>query len=411
MALNSSIPMPKRALDCYDTSPEAVQRRRYDAFRQASFRLSILPDTAARALLFRDTRHWKNHHRPRYLVNSILIEAAEMLEYFQWKDDLTSDERREFQTEVADVLIYLLYLADYLELDLNDIIRQKLLINSQKYPADHQALMKMPEFQVVRDEQIRIRRQLHLYRRLLQAIEAYQPYVGAHPVVPIGKWSSSNGGRFNFVVYGRETTTFWFVVRKELPTLCGDDLEAHIPHPGLAQKPPADLEEWSIQALAARIGLWIRQESGQSGTWVTAVESGFLSQVMRVLVTKLKAEIESLSNLDDEVGKASAIEAENELYREGSTKNFFTQGVHDIEAPPAEAPDTDVASTLTRIHADAPPPIPTPVVLDDCEDDDKDEDENNIDNKAAPHEQAPIDSPLKTDAPTPTHPPAGNATR
>lgn len=77
-------------------------------------------------------RDWGQFHTPENLAKSISIEAAELLECFQWGDaDLASA-----QDELADVLTYCLLLADRLDLDPSTIVLEKLEKTRQKYPVD-----------------------------------------------------------------------------------------------------------------------------------------------------------------------------------------------------------------------------------------------------------------------------------
>lgn len=80
---------------------------------------------------FRDAREWRQFHSPKNLAMSIAIEAAELMELYQWHD--TADPYRAAE-ELADVLIYALSLADVLQLDVSTIITQKIAKNGQKYP-------------------------------------------------------------------------------------------------------------------------------------------------------------------------------------------------------------------------------------------------------------------------------------
>lgn len=90
---------------------------------------------------FRDARDWLKYDTPRSLAISIVIEAAELLEHFQWKTDgqiqqsLRSQQKKsEICDELADVLIYCLGFADVLGLDVSEAISEKLLKNGEKYP-------------------------------------------------------------------------------------------------------------------------------------------------------------------------------------------------------------------------------------------------------------------------------------
>ncbi|WP_017185627.1 nucleotide pyrophosphohydrolase [Alkalibacillus haloalkaliphilus] len=86
---------------------------------------------------FRDERNWRQFHNPKDLAISISIEAAELLEDFQWKDSESALESNKdnIQEEIADVLIYSLMLCSDLELDIQEIIEEKLKKNEEKYPS------------------------------------------------------------------------------------------------------------------------------------------------------------------------------------------------------------------------------------------------------------------------------------
>jgi dCTP diphosphatase len=88
---------------------------------------------------FRDARDWMQFHNPKNLACSISIEASELLEHFQWKTleeslVVTTAKKAQIAHEVADVAIYLIELADNLEIDLGQAIREKLAQNAAKYP-------------------------------------------------------------------------------------------------------------------------------------------------------------------------------------------------------------------------------------------------------------------------------------
>lgn len=97
-----------------------------------------MQDTIERIRKFRDDRDWKQFHDPKNLAVSISIEAAELLELFQWK---TAEEAKLFaienkerlSEEVADVAIYLVELADITGIDLAKAIENKLEKNEKKY--------------------------------------------------------------------------------------------------------------------------------------------------------------------------------------------------------------------------------------------------------------------------------------
>ncbi len=88
-------------------------------------------------------REWQRYHDAKNLSMSIAIETAELMEHFQWTRNeeltvVTSDERVsiEIRDEIADIACYLLALANVLEIDLADALRDKIEKNKRKYPAD-----------------------------------------------------------------------------------------------------------------------------------------------------------------------------------------------------------------------------------------------------------------------------------
>jgi dCTP diphosphatase len=90
---------------------------------------------------FAAERDWDQFHSPKNLAIALSVEAAELLEHFQWLSEadsaaLPADTRAKIQEELADVLLYLIRLADKLDLDLIDCARQKLRVNAAKYPID-----------------------------------------------------------------------------------------------------------------------------------------------------------------------------------------------------------------------------------------------------------------------------------
>lgn len=90
---------------------------------------------------FADERDWDQFHSPKNLAMALSVEAAELLEHFQWLSDAESsaldpETRAKVSEELADVLLYLVRLADKLDIDLALAASEKLKINDAKYPAD-----------------------------------------------------------------------------------------------------------------------------------------------------------------------------------------------------------------------------------------------------------------------------------
>lgn len=89
-------------------------------------------------IAFREERDWEQFHTPKDLAISISLEAAELLEAFQWSGADTSGIGCEAKVreELADVLIYCMYLADAMGLDPIEIMREKLEVDRAKYPVE-----------------------------------------------------------------------------------------------------------------------------------------------------------------------------------------------------------------------------------------------------------------------------------
>lgn len=83
---------------------------------------------------FNQDREWEQFHTPSNLAKSIVIEASELLELFQWSEEVKSLD--DLKDELADVLSYALMLADHYELDLEEILRTKIAKNAKKYPVE-----------------------------------------------------------------------------------------------------------------------------------------------------------------------------------------------------------------------------------------------------------------------------------
>jgi len=86
-----------------------------------------------RILEFRDSRDWKKYHTVENLSKSISIEAAELLEVFQWGDEYELEEVTE---ELADILIYALLLSEAIQVDPLKIIEDKINKNEKRFPVD-----------------------------------------------------------------------------------------------------------------------------------------------------------------------------------------------------------------------------------------------------------------------------------
>ena len=90
---------------------------------------------------FVDERDWDQFHTPKNLACALSVEAAELLEHFQWlqagqRAELGEAKLEQVRHEMADVLVYLVRLADKLDVDLGAAVQEKMALNRAKYPAD-----------------------------------------------------------------------------------------------------------------------------------------------------------------------------------------------------------------------------------------------------------------------------------
>ncbi len=104
---------------------------------------TTVADLRQRMQAFVDERDWSKFHSPKNLAMSIAIEAAELMEHFQWltveqargvRD--APDEMQKIREELADVLCFALSFANVLDIDVSDAVSDKLAKNATKYPAE-----------------------------------------------------------------------------------------------------------------------------------------------------------------------------------------------------------------------------------------------------------------------------------
>ncbi|MFZ5352278.1 MAG: nucleotide pyrophosphohydrolase [Bacillota bacterium] len=102
----------------------------------------VLEELMHEIIRFRDERDWKQFHKPKDLALSLSIEAAELLECFQWKNDediekmLQNEDKIKIEEEVADIAAYLILLCDSMDIDLLAAIKDKIEKNRNKYPVE-----------------------------------------------------------------------------------------------------------------------------------------------------------------------------------------------------------------------------------------------------------------------------------
>lgn len=90
---------------------------------------------------FADERAWQQYHSPKNLAMALIVEAAELVEHFQWLTEaqsqtLAPEKLAQVSDELADIQIYLIRIADQLNVDLLEAVDKKIEKNAVKYPAD-----------------------------------------------------------------------------------------------------------------------------------------------------------------------------------------------------------------------------------------------------------------------------------
>jgi dCTP diphosphatase len=98
-----------------------------------------LRELTIKVIKFRDSRNWKQFHTPKDVALSIVLEAAELMEHFQWKNeqeqkDHSVNNKELIGEEISDVLFYLLLLSNDLDIDITDVFKKKLTKSAKKYP-------------------------------------------------------------------------------------------------------------------------------------------------------------------------------------------------------------------------------------------------------------------------------------
>ena len=100
-----------------------------------------IKDLTDKIVQFRDDRDWKQFHNPKDLAVSLLLEAAEVLEHFQWKsaEEMKlhiKENKEDVADELADTLYWILLMSNDLDIDIKESLERKLKKNENKYPVD-----------------------------------------------------------------------------------------------------------------------------------------------------------------------------------------------------------------------------------------------------------------------------------
>jgi NTP pyrophosphatase (non-canonical NTP hydrolase) len=90
---------------------------------------------------FISERNWQKYHSPKNIAVSVVLEASELLEHFQWTGEepaeIAPEKHRQISEELSDVMAYLLSLANVLDIDVSSAMADKMKKNRQKYPTEH----------------------------------------------------------------------------------------------------------------------------------------------------------------------------------------------------------------------------------------------------------------------------------
>lgn len=129
-----SHPLTKAASLGQPAMPDPVQRR-------AMTMTDSLDTLKAQVDRFAKDRDWQQFHSPKNLASALVVEAGELLEHFQWLTEaqshaLSPEKRDAVGAEIADVLLYLIQLANAVGIDPIAAAQAKLAVNAQKYPVD-----------------------------------------------------------------------------------------------------------------------------------------------------------------------------------------------------------------------------------------------------------------------------------
>ena len=103
--------------------------------------MNDLQQLAGNLRRFAEERDWDQFHSPKNLASALSVEAGEILEHFQWQTEqqstsLSGEQLNEVALELADVLLYLVRLADKLTVDLLQVAHRKIAINAERYPVE-----------------------------------------------------------------------------------------------------------------------------------------------------------------------------------------------------------------------------------------------------------------------------------
>jgi NTP pyrophosphatase (non-canonical NTP hydrolase) len=100
-----------------------------------------IQDLTKKIIAFRDARDWKQFHNPKDIALSLVLEATELMEQFQWKNEkeikrYIKTNKKDIAEELADVMYWILLMSHDLKIDLPDSLEKKMKKNEEKYPVE-----------------------------------------------------------------------------------------------------------------------------------------------------------------------------------------------------------------------------------------------------------------------------------
>lgn len=100
--------------------------------------MNIIKELTNRIIVFRDKRDWKKFHNPKDMSLSLILEASELLEHFQWKNGIElqtyiKQNKSDISDELADILYWVLLISHDLDIDIVEAFNNKMKINELKY--------------------------------------------------------------------------------------------------------------------------------------------------------------------------------------------------------------------------------------------------------------------------------------
>ena len=251
---------------------------------------SLSEETCRRILALRDARGWSAYHHPKDLAISISLEAAELLELFQWsgEDAECLQKRGAMLEELADIATYAVLLADRLGASLDEAVRAKLEKTNAKYPVEaHGRTAGLESYEALKAAaraDRALEAALEPVRAALPALCAYAAFLKNHPA---GAWTSASDDRIYFVRYARETVDIWSTIESLAAAFPRGALEAARPKDLPSYPQASDLAPLSPVALVALLAGIVREERRRDGAFLSATDSGVFSRIVAALAHKL----------------------------------------------------------------------------------------------------------------------------